>query len=85
MHSITEGEFTFSGLDIHYTADFLVNTNLSLAGNLSTAQPTDDRRDGDVHRPAPVQRHVNGSFRMYNPTLVYVSGAPNIACRPRLC
>ena len=37
MHSLTKGDFTFSGLDIRYTADFLVNTNPSLAGNLSNA------------------------------------------------
>ena len=35
MHSITEGVFTFDNLDIRYVANFLVNANPSLSGNLS--------------------------------------------------
>jgi len=83
MHSITEGEFTFSGLDIHYTADFLVNTNPSLAGNLSNAL-NQQMTAGTGTFTVPLQFNAtsNGSFRMYNPTLAYVSGAPNIALPP---
>ena len=35
MHSITQGTFHFSNLDLHYTANFLVNANPSISANLS--------------------------------------------------
>ena len=83
MHSITEGEFTFSGLDVRYTADFLVNANPSLTGNLSNAlnqQMT--AGSGTLQIPLQFNTSANGSFVIYSPNLGYVDGAPNIALPP---
>ena len=83
MHSITEGEFTFSGLDVRYTADFLVNANPSLTGNLSNAlnqQMT--AGSGTLQIPLQFNTSANGSFVIYSPNLGYADGAPNIALPP---
>ena len=83
MHSLTKGDFTFSGLDIRYTADFLVNTNPSLAGNLSNAlnqQMT--AGTGTLTVPLQFNTSADGSFVIKNPSVAYVDGAPNIALPP---
>ena len=83
MHSITEGTFTLSGLDVHYTADFLVNANPSVSGNLSNVlnqQMT--AGSGQFVVPFHFNSTNNGSFVVYNPSVAYVDGAPNIALPP---
>ena len=83
MHSLTKGDFTFSGLDIRYTADFLVNSNPSLSGNLSNAlnqQMT--AGTGTLTTPLQFNTSANGSFVIKSPTVAYVDGAPNIALPP---
>ena len=83
MHSITEGTFTYSGLEVHYTADFLVNTNPSISGNLSNVlnqQMT--AGSGKLLIPFSFNSTNNGTFVIYSPNLAFVNGAPNIALPP---
>ena len=83
MHSITEGEFTYSNLDVRYVANFLVNSNPTLSGNLSNVlnqQMT--AGTGDLHIPLQFNATLNGSVEVFTPNLVYVDGAPNIALPP---
>ena len=83
MHSITEGTFTLSGLEVHYTADFLVNANPSVSGNLSNVlNQRMTAGSGQFVVPFNFDSTHNGSFVVYNPSLAYVDGAPNIALPP---
>ena len=84
MHSITEGEFTFSGLDVRYTADFLVNANPSLTGNLSNAlnqQMT--AGSGTFQIPLQFNTSANGSFVISAPTSAMLTAPQTLHCRPR--
>ena len=70
-------------MDVRYTADFLVNANPSLTGNLSNAlnqQMT--AGSGTFQIPLNSTRVQTGSFVIYSPNLGYVDGAPNIALPP---
>ena len=83
MHSITQGTFTFDNLDIRYVANFLVNSNPSLSGNLSNVlnqQMT--AGTGTLHIPLHINTTSNGSVLLFSPNLAYVDGAPNIALPP---
>ena len=83
MHSITQGTFTFDNLDIRYVANFLVNSNPSLSGNLSNVlnqQMT--AGSGTLHVPLHINTTSNGSVELFSPTVAYVDGAPNIALPP---
>ena len=83
MHSITEGTFTLSGLEVHYTADFLVNANPSVSANLSNVlnqQMT--AGSGKLLIPFNFNSTINGTFVIYNPNLGFIDGAPNIALPP---
>lgn len=83
MSSLTDGEFTFSNLNIVYLADFLVNTNPHLSGNLSNAlnqQMTGGT--GSFVVPFTFNTTQDGSFVIHAPTVSYVDGAPNIALPP---
>jgi hypothetical protein len=83
MYSITEGTFTFDNLDIRYVANFLVNSNPSLSGNLSNIL-NQQMTAGSGNLPIPL--HINtsydGSVVLFSPNLAYVDGAPNIALPP---
>ena len=83
MHSITEGTFTFSNLDVRYTSDFLVNTNPSLTGNLSNVlnqQMTAGTGFFDAY--LTFNTTADGDIILSSPTLAYVDGAPDIALPP---
>ena len=83
MHSITEGTFQFSNLDLYYTADFLVNANPSITGNLSNVlnqQMT--AGTGSFVVPFNFSTTLNGSFVVYSPSVGYIDGAPDIALPP---
>ena len=83
MHSITEGVFTFDNLDIRYVANFLVNANPSLSGNLSNVlnqQMT--AGTGTLNIPLHINTTSDGSVTLFSPTVAYVDGAPNIALPP---
>ena len=83
MHSITQGTFTFDNLDIRYVANFLVNSNPSLSGNLSNVlnqQMT--AGTGTLHIPLHINTTSDGSVLLFSPNLAYVDGAPNIALPP---
>ena len=83
MHSITLGTFTFDNLDIRYVANFLVNSNPSLSGNLSNVlnqQMT--AGTGTLHIPLHINTTSDGSVLLFSPNLAYVDGAPNIALPP---
>ena len=83
MHSITEGTFHFSNLDLRYTANFLVNANPSISANLSNVlnqQMT--AGTGTFVVPFNFTSTLNGSFTLYSPSVGYVQGAPNIALPP---
>ena len=83
MDSLTDGEFTFSNLNIVYHADFLVNINPHLSGNLSNAlnqQMTGGT--GSFVVPFTFNTTQDGSFVVHAPTVSYIDGAPNIALPP---
>lgn len=83
MQSLTAGQFRFSNLNFIYTADFLVNTNPHITGNLSNAlnqQMTGGT--GTLTVPFTFHTSQNGSFVLHSPTVNYQDGAPNIALPP---
>ena len=83
MHSITEGTFAFSNLDLYYTANFLVSANPTISSNLSNVlnqQMT--AGSGSFVVPFDFSTTLNGSFVIYSPNIVYSEGAPNIALPP---
>jgi hypothetical protein len=83
MQSLTAGEFHFSNLNFMYTADFLINTNPHITGNLSNAlnqQMTGGT--GTLTVPFTFHTSQNGSFVLHSPTVNYQDGAPNIALPP---
>ena len=83
MHSITEGMFTFSNLDIRYTSDFLVSTNPSITGNLSNVlnqQMT--AGTGTFDALLTFNTTADGEIILFTPSVAYVDGAPNMALPP---
>ncbi|MEK9650827.1 MAG: hypothetical protein VW102_01370 [Poseidonia sp.] len=82
-HSLTAGQVEFSNLNFVYSADFLVNTNPHITGNLSNAlnqQMTGGT--GTLTVPFTFHTSQNGSFVLHSPTVNYQDGAPNIALPP---
>jgi hypothetical protein len=83
MQSLTAGAFTFSGLDVAYVSDFLVNVNPEITGNLSNVlnqQMTGGT--GSFTIPFTFTTTQDGSFVIHTPTVAYIDGAPNIALPP---
>ena len=84
MHAMAEGVFTFSNLDLPYVADFLVNTNPQLSGNLSNAlNQRMTLGTGNFLVPFVFNTSQNGSFILTSPSVNYQDGAPNLALPPR--
>ena len=82
-HSLTAGQVEFSNLNFAYSADFLVNTNPHITGNLSNAinqQMT--AGTGTLTVPFTFHTSQNGSFVIHSPNVNYQDGAPNIALPP---
>ena len=82
MHSITEGMFTYSNLDIRYTSDFLVSTNPSITGNLSNVlnqQMT--AGTGTFDALLTFNTTADGEIILFTPALL-IDGAPNMALPP---
>ena len=83
MHSRTSGQFTFSDLSIHYVADFLVNVNPHLTGNLSNIlNQRMTTGTGTLHVPLYFIATQNGSFVLHSPNINYEDGAPIISLPP---
>ena len=83
MHALGDGVFNFSSLDVQYTANFLVNTNPSIASNLSNALNQQMTAGvGKFTIPLQFNTSSDGSFTVSDPTVIYVDGAPNIALPP---
>ena len=83
MSSITKGTFTFSNLEVDYTANFVVSNNPSITANLSNVlnqQMTPGNGKFNVSLDFMTTR--NGSFVLNNPVITYSDGAPNIALPP---
>ena len=83
MHSMTDGEFNFGNVEMNYLADFLVNSNPHISGNLSNAlnqQMT--AGSGSLNVPFTFSGTQNGSFVLHTPQVAYQNGAPNIALPP---
>ena len=84
MQSTSEGDFHFSNLNVGYLADFLVNTNPHVTGNLSNAlnqQMTGGT--GSFTVPLAFTTSQDGMFVIHAPTVNYQDGAPNIALPPQ--
>ena len=83
MHALGDGVFHFSDLDVRYTANFLVNTNPSIASNLSNALNQQMTAGiGTFVVPLQFNTSSDGSFTVSDPSILYVDGAPNIALPP---
>ena len=83
MHSITQGVFNFKNLDIHYVANFLVNANPTLSGNLSNVMNQQmTAGTGTLHVPLHINTTSDGNVILFSPNIGYVDGAPNIALPP---
>ena len=83
MNALGDGVFNFSSLDVQYTANFLVNTNPSIASTLSNALNQQMTAGvGTFTIPLQFNTTSDGSFSVFDPTIIYVDGAPNIALPP---
>ena len=83
MSSMTAGTFVFDNLDVNYVADFLVNINPHVTGNLSNAlnqQMT--AGNGALAVNFTFTTSQNGTVILHTPSIAYQPGAPNIALPP---
>jgi len=83
MHSLAEGVFTFSDVEITYLADFLVNSNPHLSGNLTNVlNQLMTGGSGSLSVPFTFDTTQDGEFTLHTLTVNYQDGAPNIALPP---
>ncbi len=83
LDTLGNGTFHFSELNVTYNADFQVNFNPHPTGNLSNVLNQQMvAGSGTLHVPLAFSSTQNGSFLIFNPTVHYIQGAPNLALPP---
>ena len=83
MHSLADGVFTFSDVEVTYVADFLVDANPHLSGNLSNVlNQLMTAGTGSLSVPFTFDTTQDGEFTLHTLTVNFQAGAPNIALPP---
>ena len=83
MHSLVEGVFTFSDVEVTYLANFLVDRNPHLSGNLTNVlNQLMTGGTGALAVPFTFNTTQDGQFTLHTLTVNYQDGAPNIALPP---